>query len=61
MATQQLLRITEVMARTTLSKRTIYRKMNEGTFPKSRRINNRTIAWVESEIEEWIESRPHSA
>ena len=57
---QQLLRIGEVTARTTLSKRTIYRMMNDGMFPQSRRINGKTVAWVASEIDEWILAQPKS-
>ena len=55
-----LLRLPEVMARTSLSKRTIYRKMADGTFPKSRTIGNKSVAWLDSSIEKWIHDLPES-
>lgn len=49
-----LLRIDEVKARTTLSSATIYRKMAKGTFPSPIRISVGRVAWYESEIDAWI-------
>lgn len=60
MPNQQLLGIKDVVSRTTLSRSTIYNKMKAGTFPRSRRISNQSIAWLESEIDEWIESQPET-
>lgn len=54
----RLIRIREVVARTSLSRPTIYRKMEDGTFPRSRRIDRKTIAWFESDIEDWFANLP---
>lgn len=51
-----LLRIAEVKARTTLSSATIYRKIAKGTFPASLRISDGLVAWYESDIDAWIEN-----
>jgi len=31
--------------------------MSEGTFPKNVSLGDRAVAWVESEIEDWIVER----
>ncbi|ODS04418.1 uncharacterized protein VSF3289_03557 [Vibrio scophthalmi] len=51
----RFLKLKEVMQKTALSRSAIYRKMNEGTFPKSVNLGDRAVAWVESEVEEWME------
>lgn len=52
-----LLSINEVKQITTISTATIYRLMAENKFPKSINILGRRVAWVESEIEEWIDTK----
>ena len=53
-----LLRMRDVTARTGLSRATIYRKMNAGTFPNPHRIDGKAIRWFDSEIEDWIQGLP---
>ncbi|MYC89167.1 MAG: AlpA family transcriptional regulator [Gemmatimonadales bacterium] len=53
----RLLRLPEVMARTGLSRATIYALMAEGRFPRQVRIGARAVGWVEAEIEAWIQER----
>ena len=60
MAYQQLLRIDDVISRTGLSRSTIYRMMNDGEFPRSRRVGRQSVVWLETDIAEWIESLPES-
>ena len=55
MATR-LLHIREVLARTSFSRTHVYRLMGLGQFPKSVKLGART-AWIESEIQEWIDAR----
>lgn len=55
---ERLLRQTEVMARTGLSRTAIYEMEARGEFPRRRRIGTRHIAWLESEIDAWIAARP---
>ncbi|HFD0435065.1 TPA: helix-turn-helix transcriptional regulator [Escherichia coli] len=52
-----LIRLTEVQRRTGYSKAWIYRLMGQGKFPESVKIGSRAIAFVESEIDEWINQR----
>lgn len=49
-----LIRLPEVMRRTTLSKRSIYLGMRQGTFPKARAVGERAVAWIASEVDAWI-------
>ncbi|HSF12107.1 MAG TPA: AlpA family phage regulatory protein [Erythrobacter sp.] len=51
----RIIRIRTVLARTGLSRSTLYRKMNEGTFPKQVRISEYCSGWRESAINRWIE------
>ncbi|EGR2500812.1 transcriptional regulator [Vibrio sp. V09_P4A23P171] len=54
----RFLRLKDVMAITGLGRSTIYKFMADETdFPKSVPLGGRAVAWVESEIEEWMESR----
>lgn len=52
-----LLRLVDVKARTGLSRSTLYAYMRENRFPSSVTISTRCVAWVESEIDQWIAER----
>ena len=54
----QMLRAPEVMARTGLSRVTIWRRVRAGTFPAPTELGANSIGWPESSIAEWLESRP---
>ncbi len=60
----RIVRIRTVLARTGLSRSTLYRKINEGTFPSQVRISEYCSGWRESAINRWIEDpvgwRPES-
>jgi prophage regulatory protein len=49
-----LVRLAEVRARTGLSRTTIYRRMNAGTFPQAQPISAGLIAWYQSDIDAWV-------
>lgn len=49
-----LIRLQEVTTRVGLSKPSIYRLMKLGMFPRSRKIGSRAVAWIDSEINDWI-------
>ncbi|WP_229624312.1 AlpA family transcriptional regulator [Vibrio parahaemolyticus] len=51
----RFLKLKEVMDKTALSRSAIYRKMSEDAFPKSVNLGDRAVAWVESEIDDWME------
>ena len=54
---KRLIRLREVQHRVGLGRSTIYRWMSEGVFPKPVSLGGHAVAWIEREIEEWIESR----
>ena len=53
----RLIRLKEVIACTGLARSTIYKYIAEGAFPKSVSLGDRAVAWVESEVQEWILER----
>jgi prophage regulatory protein len=55
---ERLLRTGEVLDRVGLGRTTVWRLERAGDFPARRRIGNGTVAWLESEVEEWIQGRP---
>lgn len=50
----KLLKLSEVIDRTTLSETEIYRRMNAGTFPRSIPLGPQRVAWIETEVSEWV-------
>lgn len=53
----KFLRLKEVMAITALSRSSIYKFMNEERFPQTISLGDRAVAWLESEVEEWMEEK----
>ena len=51
----------EVARITDLSRTTRWRLERDGRFPKKRHISAKRVAWLESEILEWMESRANTA
>ena len=54
---ESLIRLSEVQRRTGYSKAWLYRLMSEKRFPLPVKIGARAIAFIESEIDAWIEAR----
>ena len=52
-----ILRRRAVQARTGLSRSTIYRRAAEGTFPQPVHLGGKTVGWIESEIQSWLEAQ----
>jgi prophage regulatory protein len=50
--------IKTVIAKTGLSRPSIYRYMKHGQFPARRRVGPNRVAWVPSEVVDWIETCP---
>jgi prophage regulatory protein len=50
----RIIRLKTVLARTGLSRTTLYRKMGEGTFPRQVKISIHGAGWRESAINRWI-------
>lgn len=53
-APDRILRLNAVLDRTGLSRSTLYRKIQAGTFPKQLKIAARCAGWRESAIAEWL-------
>lgn len=51
---ERIIRLKTVLARTGLSRSTVYRKIAEGTFPPQVRISIHGAGWHESAIDAWI-------
>ena len=64
---RSFIRLNEVLSRTGYGRTSIYRKMEEGSFPKSLKLggppkdpsifDSRAIAWIEDEVDQWVEDR----
>ena len=64
---KRLIRLPEVMNRTGYGRTSIYRKMEDGSFPRSVKLggpledpnafDSRAVAWIEDEVDQWVESR----
>lgn len=52
-----LIRLSEVQRRTGFSKAWIYRLITDGKFPSPVKIGSRSVAFIESEINHWINER----
>lgn len=52
----RLIRKSEILKITGLSYSTIWRLEKAGQFPKRRKVGSYSVAWLESEIKEWIAS-----
>ena len=46
-----------VEAVTGLSRSSIYAKMEDGSFPKSIKLGERCVGWLEHEVQAWVENR----
>lgn len=53
----QVLRLPDVLKRTGLSRSSIYLKMSQEAFPQSIPLGERSVGWLETEIDEWIAVR----
>ncbi|NWK94687.1 DNA-binding protein [Sphingobium lactosutens] len=51
---ERIIRMKTVLARTGLSRSTLYRKIAEGTFPRQVPISVHGAGWHESAVNRWI-------
>ncbi|MBN6064748.1 helix-turn-helix transcriptional regulator [Aggregatibacter actinomycetemcomitans] len=54
---ERFIRLDEVMSRTGLKRSTIYLKMKANEFPKSISLGLNNVAWLESEVVEWMKEK----
>lgn len=55
-AGKRLIRVPEVLRRVGFSRTTMYELIKEGRFPDKVIIGERSVAFVESDIDSWIEN-----
>jgi prophage regulatory protein len=53
----KVLRLPAVMAKTGLSRSTIYARVAQGTFPAALILGPNTVGWLEADVEAWIEKQ----
>ncbi|EMZ4246795.1 TPA: AlpA family transcriptional regulator [Salmonella enterica] len=54
--TKRFIRVPEVLRRVGFGRTKLYELIRQGRFPAQVKIGPRTVAFVESEIDEWIEA-----
>ncbi|ERF78736.1 DNA-binding protein [Gallibacterium genomosp. 2] len=54
---ERFIRLNEVIKKTGLSKGTIYKYMKDGSFPSNIPISDKVVVWLESEVDQWINSK----
>ena len=52
-----ILRRPQVEAKTGLSRSSIYAQMKKGHFPKPIKLGPRSVGWVDSSINAWIQAK----
>lgn len=53
----KIIRLKQVCIVTGLSRSSIYRMIAENRFPKSVRLEGKSVGWVEVEVQKWISDR----
>ena len=53
----RIIRLKEVIYSTGLARSTIYKYIGEGSFPKAVSLGDRSVGWVDTEVQEWILAR----
>lgn len=56
-AKDNYLRLPKVMERSGLSRSSIYSAIKRNEFPRQVSLGRRSVGWLESEIDAWIEAR----
>jgi prophage regulatory protein len=52
-----IIKLSEVIARTGLSRSTIYRRVKQTDFPKPIPLGGNSIGWIEMEVQQWLLAR----
>jgi prophage regulatory protein len=56
MSSTSILRLRDVLKRTGLARSTLYLRMAQGLFPKPISLGFRSVGWLESEVDLWIDN-----
>lgn len=57
---ERMMKIEELQKCFSVSRATIERWVAEGTFPAPIRIQRRTLRWLESDVDKFVDSRPRA-
>jgi len=52
-----ILRLNATLAKTGLSRSVLYSEISKGNFPKQISLSERSVGFLESEVESWIDER----
>jgi len=52
-----ILRLNATLAKTGLSRSVLYSEISKGNFPKQISLSERSIGFLESEVDNWIDER----
>ena len=52
-----MIKLKEVQRITSLSRSSIYAYIDKGIFPTQVKLGARSVAWLESDIQSWVESK----
>ena len=52
----RILRLKAVLDRTGLSRATLYRKIDNGSFPRQLKLSTRCAGWRESAVNDWMQN-----
>ena len=55
---EEILRISDVVKATRLSRSSIYFLIKSNDFPRPKRLGKKVVFWTETEIQRWLENRP---
>ncbi|MBO9657781.1 MAG: AlpA family transcriptional regulator [Chitinophagaceae bacterium] len=53
----KIIRLPEVMRTTGLARSTIYKKITEKTFPNQIPLGPKSVGWLETDIQKWIQEQ----
>ena len=53
----KIIRLPEVVRSTGLARSTIYKKISANEFPEPISLGAKSVGWLESDIQKWIEER----
>ena len=57
MSSLKILKRKEVEAVTGFSRSSIYAHMDKDSFPKAIKLSERSVGWLEHEVQEWLKNR----
>jgi len=53
----RIIRLSEVISKTGLSRSSIYERLKTNNFPQSIKLTNHAVGWIETEVDDWIAQR----